>query len=230
MKISVCASFVVLASLTAAVAAPLPGVDRVQFANRQVILFPTGKVLKAPDVVAMPFNIVIKTNGTFTVNNGKTRTLEEGDILGSDGTLLKPNGSITPVLDHVTLNQGQVLVVKDGEAIQPNDVVTLGNNTTIAPDWKVTLPEGNSRRLMDGEVFRLGGNSFPARDTITMQNGRVMVQKDGSMLEVDPTRTIMMNEGTKVYGDGRIVSFSGEQSAVSEGQIYIVQGVVRLPR
>jgi hypothetical protein len=36
-----------------------------------------------------------------------------------------------------------------------------------------------------------------------------------------------MNDGTKVLGDGTVIRFSGEQSKLSEGQILIIEGVVR---
>lgn len=217
-----------VAALTAAIAnaASLTGVERVQFVNHKVILLPSGAELRAPNTVALPFQIVVATNGTFTVKGGKVRSLEEGDVLGSDGMLIKRNGSIRPVIDHVTLNRGHVLVVKDGEALEPRDVVQLGDGTTVAPDWKITPPVGTPRRLLDGEVFQLEGKSVPARDTITKQNGQVMVQKDGSMLLVPPQRSIMMNEGTKVYGDGTIVTFAGMRSTLSDGEIVVLEGVV----
>lgn len=217
-------------SLLTVAAAPLSGVGHVQILNHHVVMFPSGKVLMAPNTVVLPLGIVVETNGTFTVNRGKLRALEDGDILGSDGMLLKPNGNITPVIDHVTLNRGHVIVVKDGEAAEPDKLVKLGNGTTIAPDWKIASPNGASRRILDGEYFELNGSAFPTRDTITMQNGRVMVQKNGSMLPVAPTRSMMMNDGTKVLGDGTVISFNGDRTALNEGEILLVQGVYVRPR
>ncbi|HMJ88946.1 MAG TPA: DUF6799 domain-containing protein [Candidatus Acidoferrum sp.] len=217
-------------SLSALVAAPPRSVERVQFTSKKVVALPTREVLQAPDQINLPFNIVVRTNGTFTVNGGKMRALQEGEILGADGMLIKPDGSITLVVDHVTLNRGRVLVVRDGEPVEPNETVLLRDGTTVAPDWKITPPVGSPRRLLDGELFQLEGNSFPARDTITKQNGRMMVQKDGSLLALDPARSIMMNEGTKVLGDGTIITVNGDRATVGEGQIYIVQGVVTRPR
>ena len=80
---------------------------------------------------------------------------------------------------------------------------------------------------MDGELFQFEGSALPARDTITMQDGRVMVQKDGTMLVVSPARSIMMNDGTKVLGDGTVIDFNGRQTKLSKGQILVVEGVVR---
>lgn len=211
-------------------ASQITGVDRVQIIDKKVVLLPARTVLAAPNSVGLPFRIVVYTNRTFQVNGGKLRELEEGDVLGSNGMLLKLNGTITPVMDHLTLNRGRVLIVKDGEATRPGDFVELGNGTTVAPDWKITPLVGNSRRLMDGELFRLESGTIPARDTITMQDGRVFVQKDGSMLSLDRVRSIMMNDGTKVLSDGTVIYFNGTRSMLAEGEVRVIEGVVRRSR
>ncbi|HWN95891.1 MAG TPA: DUF6799 domain-containing protein [Methylomirabilota bacterium] len=211
-------------------AAPTGAVQRVEFKADKVYLWPGGEVLAAPDEVTLPFGIVIRTNGTFTVKGGKERKLQEGEALGADGMLVKPDGSIIPVMDHASLNRGRVLVMKDGEASEVTSVVRLGDGTTIAPDGKITPRVGLPRQLLDGELFQLEGGALPVRDSVTMQKGRVSVQKDGSKLNVEPDRSITMNDGTKVFGDGTIIKFNGERTSVSEGQIVTLQGVVTRPR
>jgi hypothetical protein len=36
----------------------------------------------------------------------------------------------------------------------------------------------------------------------------------------------MMNNGTKVMGDGTIIGFNGERSTVTEGQILPLEGII----
>ncbi len=222
------ASFLILAS-AGLQAEPPASVDRIQFKDKQVLMFPGG-VLSAPDEVKLPFNIIVQTNGSFTVKGGKVRQLQEGETLGSDGMLVKPDGSITPVMDHVSLNRGRVIMVKDGDTSEVTSLVTLGDGTMIAPDGKITPRVGSPRQLLDGELFRLEGGALPVQDSITMLNGRVTVQKDGSKFDVEPGRSITMNDGTKVFGDGSIIKFSGEKTSVSEGQVITIEGVVTRPR
>lgn len=209
------------------IAAPMVNVEKVQLRDRKVLAWQNGTVVEAVTEVALPFNILIQTNGTFAVRGGKERQLAEGEILGRDGMLLKPDGSIVAVMDHVTMNRGQVLRSEDGEAAAPRDVIQLGDGTTLRPDRKIISPQGSPSWLLDGELLQPEGGSLPARDTITMQGGRVMVQKDGSMLPLDPTRSITMNDGTKVLGDGTIISFQGERTTkLTEGQVFVIEGVV----
>jgi len=53
------------------------------------------------------------------------------------------------------------------------------------------------------------------------------VQKDGSVLTLDPGRSIMMNDGTKVTSDGTVIMSDGRTISLAEGQIVTVEGVVR---
>ena len=208
-------------------AAPMVGVEKVQFRDNKVFAWQNGSVVEAITEVALPFDILVQTNGVFTVNGGRERRLSEGDILGRDGMLLKPDGSILAMMDHVTMNRGQVLRSEDGDAAAPRETMQLGDGTTLRPDRKIVTPQGNASWLLDGELLKPEGGSLRARDTITMQNGRVMVQKDGTMLVLDPARSITMNDGTKVMGDGTIISFlSGAQTKLAEGQVHVIEGVV----
>lgn len=208
-------------------AAPMANIEKVQFRNNKVFAWQNGAVIEAVTEVALPFEILVETNGTFTVKGGKEWQLEEGEILGRDGMLLKPDGSIVALMDHVTMNRGQVLRSEDGEAAAARDVIQLGDGTILRPDRKMITPHGTASWLLDGELLQPEGGSLPARDTITMQGGRVMVQKDGSMLPLDPARSITMNDGTKVMGDGTVIGFlSGEQTKLAEGQVFVIEGVV----
>jgi len=210
-------------------AAALSG-EKVQFKGGKVLVWPGGEMLKSPDEVQLPFAIVIQTNGTFTVKAGKVRTLQEGDVLGADGMLVKPDGTISPVMDHVTLNRGRVMLFKDGEATELRESLQLADGTTILPEGKIS-PRGSSPRLLlDGELFLLEGGALPTRDSITLQGGRVVVQKDGSKTVVEPARSIMMNDGTKVHGDGTVTRSNGDKLTLSEGQIITLEGVTTRPR
>ena len=229
MKTLIVCGCVVLGSIQL-FAAPPSSVEKVQFQGEKVLVLPGGKILEAPHKVTLPFNIVVLTNGTYTVGAGRERQLKKDEILSSDGMLSKPDGSIIPVVDHVTMNRGKVIVFKDGVATELQDLLVLSDGTGVTPEGQITLPGAVPRRLLDGEIFQPSGVSLPARDTISMRNGRVIVQKDGSQLTVEPGRSITMNDGTKVMGDGSIVKFNGDQARVSEGETYTLEGVVRRPR
>jgi hypothetical protein len=207
-------------------AAPLAA-DKVQFQKGKVFAMQNNALTEARQEVALPFDILVNTNGAFTVAGGKPRQLREGEILDRSGMLLKGDGTISPVMDHVAMNRGRVMVVRDGDASEVKDLVKLGDGSTISADAYLTPSSGTRRRLLDGEIFFLKGGALPSRDTISMKDGRVMVQKDGSPLVIEGARTITMNDGTKVFGDGTVVKFNGETKKLREGETIVVEGVQR---
>ena len=164
----------------ALVAAPISGAEKVQLQKGKLVVMQNGAASFAKADVVLPFAITIDTNGIYTVNRGKKRQLNEGETLDKNGMLLKSDGTITPVMDHVAMNRGRVVVMRDGELADLKDQITLGDGSVITADAYITPKQGLKRRLLDGELFKLQGGNLPARDTVSMDNGRVTVQKDGS--------------------------------------------------
>jgi hypothetical protein len=209
------------------VAAPLGNVEKVQIQNGKVVVMQNGAAAFARENVTLPHGIVVDTNGFFRVNGGKPRQLNEGETLNREGMLLRADGSIMPVMDHVTLNRGRVVVMKDGELSDLKGTIKLGDGSVISDDAYITDKRGMRRKLLDGELFKTKGGALPARDTISMDGGRVTVQKDGSQIAVEPGRTITMNDGTKVFADGTVVRFDGTQVKLREGETLVIEGVIR---
>ncbi|MST93964.1 MAG: hypothetical protein EXS33_01585 [Pedosphaera sp.] len=89
------------------------------------------------------------------------------------------------MIDHVTLSRGRVAVFKDSAAADVREPLKLDDGAIVSPDGKITLPGSSPRRLLDGELFPLAGGKQPARDSVTLQGGNVIVQKDGARLEVE---------------------------------------------
>ncbi len=204
--------------------------DKVQFQGGKVLTWPGAKELLAPNEATLPFEVIVKTNGTFTVQGGTLRMLREGESITKEGTLNRPDGTVQPIVNHVTLTRGRVILVQDGEAAPAREPVKISDGTLVYPDGKVTPATGSPRRMLDGEIFQLKGGALPARDTITLQDGKVKVQKDGSLLTVKPGRTIMMNDGTKVFSDGKIIKRDGATTQLAEGQVIVIEGVVTRER
>ena len=211
----------------AVVAAPLTNVEKVQMQHGKLVVMQNGAAAFARENVTLPHGIVVDTNGVFKVNGGKPRQLGEGETLNREGMLLRADGSIMPVMDHVTLNRGRVVVMKDGELSDLKGTIKLGDGSVISDDAFITDARGMRRRLLDGELFKTKGGALPARDTISMDGGRVTVQKDGSQIALEPGRTIMMNDGTKVFADGTVERFDGTQLKLKDGQTLVIEGVVR---
>jgi hypothetical protein len=215
-----------LLAATTASAAPNAAIERVFKKSDKVYVVQNGQESEIREEIVLPDDIKVKTNSTFRVQGGKIRTLLEGQSLSADGWLTSPNGSVVPVIDHVLMQSGHAVLVKDGEDVPITQTLTLGNQTTVEPDGSIRTPDGRSVRLLDGQMYKLDGTRIPTKDTISLQNGQVTVQKDGSVFNVAPNRSLMMNDGTKVFGDGRVLSRDGTPTTLVEGQILVVPGVI----
>ncbi|MCX6905219.1 MAG: hypothetical protein NTW03_17420 [Verrucomicrobia bacterium] len=177
--------------------------------------------------LAWPNEIKVLTNGIFQVKGGKERQLQEGQMLGVDGMLISPDGSVVPVMDHLVMKNGQVLMLKDGLSSTLQGDVTLGDGSTVTPDGFYAKPGAARSKLLDGQMFELDGRPIAVRDTVILIGGKVRVQKDGTLLEVPPDRTLMMNDGSKVFGDGTVLMKDGSTKKLTEGVILLIEGVVR---
>ena len=177
------------------------------------------------DNLKLSSDIEVKTNGYFKVGNGQERKLEEGQVLRRDGWLLNRDGSVWPVFDYVAMKEGKVIVVRDGRAETLTAPTTFPGNLKIAPDGTCVYPNGSSARLVDGQLFRLDGTSIPAKDTVTLKDGRVVVQKSGTLITLMPSQIMGMNDGTRVRWDGAIMNQDGTMTQLREGQTVLIAGV-----
>jgi len=205
----------------------IPPVASVLFKDGNIVVFrDTGQQEIATNDVALPESITVMTNGTFKVGSGKVRKLAEGDSLGADGNLTSRDGAVMPVIDHIVMKRGRLMVVKDGESTPASSEVKLGDGTRVKPDGTITPPSGRVYRMLDGQISRFSGAPFPATDTLTVKDGVVVLQKDGGRITLKRSQTMMMSDGTKVFGDGTVKRPDGTKIKVTEGEIYKVPGVL----
>lgn len=202
--------------------------ERFLFTDRQVWVVQASKTAPIEKDIELPNNITVTTNGTFKVGTHSPRAFAEGQILCSDGMLISPNGKIEPVLDHVAITAGRTVSSVNGENSTVSQDIQLGEDKRLTSDRVLLGRDGSWMRVIDGQLFTPDGKTISAVDTISLQKGKVVVQKDGAQVALESGRTIMMNEGTKAFGDGRVVGKDGQTTELTEGQILTIQGVVKL--
>lgn len=202
------------------------GVERVTVKEQKLLAYRAGQYTATTNAIKLPYDIVVNTNLTYRVGEGRERPLKEGQVLSDDGTILNPDGTTHPVYDHVTMNRNQITVMRDGDYSTLKGNLKLGDSSIISDDCYIKYTTGERIRLQDGQVFRLSGRTVAAKDTISLINGRVVVQKEGSSFPVARGSFIMMNEGTRVFGDGYLTRADGSRVNLVEGQTLQVEGIV----
>ena len=200
-------------------------VDRVEFRAGKVMIIQEAKLVPAEQNLVMPNNIKVTTNGTYRVNGGKVRTLKEGQVIDKDGMLSSPDGSVVPVIDHIEKKNGKMLLIEDGDPKPLDREMAFPDGSKVLPDGTLRTANGKLKRLLDGDWLMLTGQSIPSRDTISLQQGTVVVQKDGSLLKLRPNQTLMMNDGTKALGNGTVKMKDGTTVTLAEGQVLVIEGV-----
>jgi hypothetical protein len=199
-------------------------VDAATLRGKQLCVLLEGQWEPTTNSVKLPFDIEINTNGMFTVAGGSERILADGQVIRKDGNLVDPSGAIQPVFDHVAMLGATVMVVRDGKAEALTETTTFANNLTISPDGSVIYPSGNRSRLADGQVFRLDGTSVPAKDSVSLKDGQVVVSRGGKLLPLGPTQYTGMSDGSKVQGDGTLTMPDGTVQSLAEGQTILFEG------
>ena len=180
-------------------------VESVTFKNNNVFAVHGDQQEVITNSLQFSHEIQISTNGTFTVGKEAERKFGESQVLLRDGWLLNPDGSFQPVMNHVMMKEGSVLIVRNGQAEQLAQVMTFSNNASVSPDGFYTYPDTGRRvRLNDGEWFELGGTPIPTKDAATLINGQVVMQRDGSRITLKSPQKMGMSDGTWVSWDGTI--------------------------
>lgn len=216
-------SWLSLASLFAQEPLTAPSVT---FAEDKLWLLTGPTRIATTNQVVFPGDIKINTNGVFTVQNGKERPLKPGQVLAPDGMLTSPGGSVVPVQDHLAAQGGRVHLVKDGEATPLTSPHDFPDGSRVQPGGEIVLPTGRMRRMLDGQITRLDGVSFPVTDTASWQDGKVVLFKDGGKIELRPTEKMMMSDGTRIGGDGTITRADGSTAVLAPGELLKLSGVV----
>jgi hypothetical protein len=225
---SILATGIALVTLltSSAIAQQTKTVASVTFKEGQVLVPENGNVVAPTNDVSLPGDILVKTNGGFTVKKGKQRQLLEGQTITADGLITSPDGSVMPVFDHLVSRGGQVYLVKDGDSLPISREFTLPDSSRVAADGTIMGRDGRLRRMLDGQIFKLDGTGLPATDTASLQNGKVVLFKDGGHVELRRGQWMAMSDNTRVNGDGYLIRPDGTRITLKEGEIVKLPGVI----
>jgi hypothetical protein len=207
-------------------AAEIPIVEHVTFKQGRVLIPKDGDTVETTNDVKVAGNVLVATNGVFAVANGKQRQLTDGQRIGADGMLTSPDGSIVPVVDHLTVRGGRVLIVKDGVARPLPGEFALPGGAKVTPDGTIREPGGRLQRLLEGQLLKMDGKAIPVSDSVSLQNGKVVLFKDGAQIELRRGQAMAMSDGTRVTGDGLVTRANGTRVTLKEGEILRIPGVV----
>jgi hypothetical protein len=66
--------------------------------------------------------------------------------------------------DVLLMRKGKMMRIRNGEEKPMDLVVTLSNGGRVGLDGTITMPDGSSRRMMDGDAITLDGEVTTVAD------------------------------------------------------------------
>jgi hypothetical protein len=153
--------------------------------------------------LALTPELTVTTNGVIEIARHGKEQLTESKRLTLDGFWISSDGTLQAFKPHYLMKNGALYVVKSGVLARQEQDVAFANGNVLRLDG--FLASGTRLiRLQDGQRLDLNGEVIPALDHIMMVNGRLVLQKDGSIVPLASISAIGMSEGTRVTGAGVI--------------------------
>ncbi|MBA6362058.1 tandem-95 repeat protein, partial [Colwellia sp. BRX8-2] len=151
----------------------------------------SGNVLDNAETADGPMTVTSFTVGGNTYNSGDTVTLTEGEItLNADGSYtFTPNdnfnGSVPVISYTITDGAGDTEISTLTISVTPlSDLTDDNESVTTAEDTTATGNVLDNAETADGPLtvtsFTVGGNTYSAGDTVTLTEGELTLNTDGS--------------------------------------------------
>lgn len=207
----------------------LTDMSHVVLRGRQVFVVTNDHPVLLQRELTLTPDLTVATNGVVRITGGGERQLPEGRKVSLDGFWMNDDGVLAYFKPHYTVRDGRMCYVEDGVFAPLTEAVTFNNGLTLRPDGTVVTPSRREIRLQDGHTLSANGEPLQALDHVQIRQGKLVLQKDGSLVPLPPGRTIGMSDGTKVQASGLITRRSGEQFTLAEGQRLTVEGAAMPP-
>lgn len=207
-----------------------PAIDGVYMRDGALFHFDNGQKQKLVAPLRMGSEYEVRPDGQVLKATSALWHLSNGEMLFPDGSIMLADGSMSYLGDHYVQQAGKLIRVSGGKQTPVAAGHQLPNGIILKDYGRMLMPNGHISILQDGQILRADGEELPAWDTIQYHNGSVKLFKDGSLLSLPPNRLMIMNDGTKVWGNGAI-SRRTQQSGWDEVKFQLPEGaMVRLPR
>jgi hypothetical protein len=168
--------------------------------------------------------LTVLTNGVITISGDTPERLTENRRVSLDGFWLGQDGTFIFFKPHYLMKARMLLFVKSGLFTRVDQDVTFRNGSILRTDGTILTADQRIIRLQDGQMLGLNGDPIPALDHIMIVDGRLVLQKDGSIIPLPEVSLIGMSEGTRLTGTGMIIKPNGDQVALSDGQRLTLAG------
>ncbi len=172
--------------------------------------------------------IKVSKTGDYKSSTGTKSKLKNGEILTSKGDMMILSDYILKI-EGASMKDGKAWISKDGASTLVEAPADFGDGLKVSPEGTVTLKDGSSIALKEGELVTPSGELVRKRDDIFMMDGVAI--RGGKAMKWDQGKyvplTADMNLGTsgsKVNASGLVTNKDGSTMKLSEGTMISTKG------
>lgn len=124
--------------------------------ERRLFRVRDGSLLPVRSAVNLPNGLSLSTAGTIRSSRGRFVRLQDGQMIGLDGSRFAAT-------DHVWMRNGRVTLIKDGSVIslKGSRLIVMSDGTRVYADGRVKPATGRILQLRDGQRVSLPGARLP---------------------------------------------------------------------
>ncbi len=143
---------------------------------------------------------------------------------------LKGNASKMPIdgktvkKDHILMDDGKLLVMKDGKVVPMDRDMALENGTKVMLDGTLVMSDGNTLKLGEDDMIFMDGK-LVKRDRLVLKDGVVMTVRDGKTIPLE--KDVTFENGTTVMLDGRVITKDGKITKMDETDMVMMNGKMK---
>lgn len=175
------------------------------------------------------------SNGTKVTKTGEYKTsagtkakLKNGEILTSKGDMMILS-DYTVKIEGATMKDGKVWIAKDGASTAVEASSDFGDGLKANADGTITLKDGSTLTLKEGELVTPSGELIRKREDIFAMDGVAI--RGGKPMKWDGSKYVPLTSdmnlgtsGTKISAAGVVTSKDGSTIKLNEGTIINTKG------
>jgi hypothetical protein len=149
----------------------------------------------------------------FLINREKPKMRRRFQSFLAASLLVVP--MVVHAADGFVMQDGKMMVFKDGQATLMDKEMVTPDGTKIVPDGTVMRSNVKKVRMVNGMMVDMNGNII-LKNGVLMKDGKMVMVKDGDMMSMNSE--MIMSNGTKITEDGSIIR------KMNEGEMMMMDG------
>ncbi len=188
----------------------------------------TGTMIPVEEDKELSNGIKISKTGDYKTATGTKSKLKNGELLTSKGDMMIL-ADYTVKIEGATLKDGKVWISKDGASTLVENPADFGDGLKADANGTITLKDGSSFVLKEGELVTSKGELIRKKDDIFTMDGVAIrggkpMKWDGSKYVPLITDLNLGTSGSKVNALGVVTNKDGSTLKLSEGTLINTKG------